>query len=435
MKIIRDMVHGYISFDDLDRAFIDTPLFQRLKRIKQITAHAVYPNANHTRFEHSLGVMHLGLLVYERLIQQEASLDSEQLKNTVKCACLLHDIGHAPFSHALEGLYDVEKCKKKLMTHDLSFTEDDFAPAPHELMSSLVALENFSVKFDALNIDKDLFCRMILGIDYEYTNSNSYKNPLIHLLNSHIDVDKLDYLMRDSMMTDVRGLISIDKERLIFSYKVFDKKLLLSSKALSVISNLVYGRNAMYMWVYNHQVVTYYTSLICRYMKYLIEIEPELKDRYFSFDSINSKLIDDHDIVSLFKSKRKHDDRTKNLCNQIFDRKYLKSIWKTQYELQQKIDSQMQRDKILMRAKSNLEGEIIDKLSLAPDDLNVILAKYKPFNPMDTKHIYIYIDEHYIPHFDDLFKTSVHSMTKKELPYIFTKENLKEKVLNYLQSF
>ena len=435
MKIIRDMVHGYVSFDESDRAFIDTPLFQRLKRIKQITAHAVYPNANHSRFEHSLGVMHLGQLVYKRLIQQESSLNSQQLKNTVRYACLLHDIGHAPFSHALEGLYDTEECKSKLMTYGLSFTDDNIASAPHELMSSVVALENFNEKFDILNIDKDLFCRMILGIEYEYANSNSFKNPLIHLLNSHIDVDKLDYLMRDSMMSDVKGLISIDRERLIFSYKVFDKKLLLSSKALSVISNLVYGRNAMYMWVYNHQVVAYYTSIIRRYVDYLIEIDPELKDRYFSFDSINSKLIDDHDIVSLFKSQRECDDRTQNLYNQIFNREYLKPIWKNQYELKQKINSQMQRDKILLLTKSNLEDEIKEKLSLAPDDLYVILAEFKPFNPMDTEHIYIYIDDLTIPHFDDLFESSVHSMMIKELPYIFTKESLKETVLNYLRSF
>ena len=281
MKVIRDIVHGYVSFDDLDRKFIDTPLFQRLKRIKQIAAHVVYPNANHSRFEHSLGVMHLGLLVYNRLIQQDDSLNTEQLQKTVRYACLLHDIGHAPFSHALEGLFDEEECKTKLKSHGLSFNVDSITPAPHELMSCIVALENFSEKFDTLNIDKDLFSRMILGVDYEYTNSNSNKNPLIHLLNSHIDVDKLDYLMRDSMMSDVRGLISIDKERIIFSYKVFDKKLLLSSKALSVISNLVYGRNAMYMWVYNHQVVSYYTSIIRRYMDYLIELDQELKSSYF----------------------------------------------------------------------------------------------------------------------------------------------------------
>ncbi|MHA1344187.1 MAG: HD domain-containing protein, partial [Promethearchaeota archaeon] len=388
-----------------------------------------------SRFEHSIGVMHLGQLVYKRLIQQEASLNSEQLKNTVRYACLLHDIGHAPFSHALEVLFEEEECKTKLMTHDLSFTDDSIASAPHELMSCAIALENFGEKFDELNIDKDLFCRMILGIDYEQTNSNSNKNPLIHLLNSHIDVDKLDYLMRDSMMTDVRGLISIDKERVIFSYKVHDKKLLPSSKALSVISNLVYGRNAMYMWVYNHQVVAYYTSLIHRYMKHLIDLKPELKSKYFSFDSINSQLIDDYDIINLFKSKREKDNRTKSFYKQIFDRKYLKPIWKTRFELQQKINNSMQRDKILLRAKSNLEDEIIATLSLNQDDLYVILAKINLFNPMDTEDIYIYIDDNNIPRFTELFEKSIHSIPVSEIPYIFTKEKLKVKVLEYLKSF
>ena len=140
-------------------------------------------------------------------------------------------------------------------------------------------------------------------------------------------------------------------------------------------------------------------------------------------------------MVNLFKIKREIDNHTKNLCKQIFDREYLKPIWKTPYELQKKISSQLQRDKILLRAKSNLEDEIISDLSLNRDDLYVILAKYKPFNPMDTENIYIYIDDYNIPRFTDLFEANIHPITVSELPYIFTKENLKESVLDYLKSF
>lgn len=103
-KVIRDVVHGYIPLNENDLQIIDTPLFQRLRRIRQTGAYSVYPSANHTRFEHSIGVMYLGMRVLESL--KEMNIDiNEQILNTVRYACLLHDIGHAPFSHLGEVFY------------------------------------------------------------------------------------------------------------------------------------------------------------------------------------------------------------------------------------------------------------------------------------------------------------------------------------------
>jgi len=103
MKVIRDAVHGYIELCEDDLKIIDTPHFQRLKSVRQNNPFSVYPCANHTRFEHSLGVMHLGVKVFESLNEKrthngEPSFD-EKLEATVRYACLLHDVGHAPFSH------------------------------------------------------------------------------------------------------------------------------------------------------------------------------------------------------------------------------------------------------------------------------------------------------------------------------------------------
>ncbi|GAH61330.1 unnamed protein product, partial [marine sediment metagenome] len=198
---------------------------------------------------------------------------------TIRYACLLHDIGHAPFSHALEHLFNEIECKDLLKAYGFSFDVDEETSAPHERMSCLIALKFFEEKFKELKIDIELFCRMILGIEYEIGTPKSELNPLINLLNSYIDVDKLDYLMRDNIMTGVH-MVSLDKERIIKSYTVHNNILVLSSKALSVVSNLIYGRNAMYLWVYNHHIVSYYTSLIQRYTQYLIEVDPNVKKNY-----------------------------------------------------------------------------------------------------------------------------------------------------------
>lgn len=429
-KIIRDLVHGYISLNETDISFIDTPIFQRLKRIRQTTAHAAYPNANHTRFEHSLGVMHLGVLIFNLLKEKVKSLGKKNIEKTVRYACLLHDIGQAPFSHALEDLYDEAKCKEELEKCDVSFDIDEVSSAPHEQMSCLVALKTFKNEFKTLKVDHDLFFRMILGIEYKKSKSESKLNPLIQLLNSNIDVDKLDYLLRDNVMTGV-NMVSLDVDRIIQSYKIHKKELFLTPKALSVISNLVYGRNAMYMWVYNHHIVVYYTSLIRKYMEYLIDENPKLKEKYFSFDAINRDLVDDYDIIHLFKSERDYDDHTKNLFNQIFNRKYLKPLWKTKFEFENILDDH-QQDEILLYAKGKLEEDLKKDLKLNEDDLYIVIAKYKPFNPSDSEHIYVLIKNKPC-RFADLFQLNIHSKSIRELPYIFTKEEYKESVLEKLK--
>jgi len=108
-KVVRDPIHGYITLTEQDRKFIDTPHFQRLRRIRQSGCYTVYPSANHTRFEHSMGVMHLGSRVMETILANPGAKGVGGLaryKSTVRYACLLHDLGHAPLSHIGESFFD-----------------------------------------------------------------------------------------------------------------------------------------------------------------------------------------------------------------------------------------------------------------------------------------------------------------------------------------
>lgn len=121
-KIIRDPIHGYISINDIDLKFIDTSTFQRLRRVKQSGCYTVYPSSNHTRFEHSIGVMHLSARVFETVTKKIPDDQIDEIKpylecfeKTVRYACLLHDVGHTPLSHTGEALFDIKSLKKELL--------------------------------------------------------------------------------------------------------------------------------------------------------------------------------------------------------------------------------------------------------------------------------------------------------------------------------
>lgn len=429
MKIIRDIVHNYIKLQDGDVDIIDTPIFQRLKRIRQLTSQSVYPSTNHTRFEHSLGVMTLGYEVLNSLVSKNTEIDRaffEKYKNTVKYACLLHDIGHAPLSHVCEKFYNSEECKDILKTFSVKIEEG----SSHELMSCAVALKHFGEKLEGLDVNKELFCRMITGNKY---SSRKWKlNILIDILNSLYDVDKLDYVIRDSKMSG-GDFIALDKYRIIESYTTNKKKLVFSSAVLSTISNLVHGRDALYMWIYNHHIVVYIDSLVRRFVQHLIDKNLIEWEEFFSFDAVSEKLIDDSDIIQMFKKYRNSDEHTARLYEQIFYRKYLKPLWKTPFEFRQTINDEGLQDDIIVDAKGNLEVSLKEGLNLEEDDLYVVLAAFKPFNPENNKNIYIAIRGEN-QRFTKVFKGTIHQESLKDLPYIFTKLELKDKVINYLNN-
>ena len=222
-KIINDPIYGFISIpDEFIFDLIEHPFFQRLRRIAQLgTTSLVYPGALHTRFHHVIGAMHLmtNAITTIRRKGHEITADEER---AVLIAILLHDIGHGPFSHALE--YDIVN------------------GVSHEDISSFF-IARISEEFDGkLDLALKIF-------------QNVYKKPFLHqLVSSQLDMDRLDYLNRDSFYTGVSEGI-IGSERIIEMLNVHEGNLVLEEKGIYSIEKFIVARRLMYWQVYLHKTV------------------------------------------------------------------------------------------------------------------------------------------------------------------------------------
>ncbi len=222
-KIINDPVFGFINIrSELVFDLIEHPYFQRLRRIKQLGLSCmVYPGANHTRFEHALGAVHLmrsaiGIL---KLKGQEIS---EEEADAVTVAILLHDIGHGPFSHVLESTI--------------------VQGVPHERIS-LLLMEELNRQFDGK-----------LDLAIQIFTDNYHRHFLHQLVSSQLDMDRLDYLSRDSFFSGVsEGVIS--SERIIKMLNVKNDELVIEYKGIYSVENFLIARRLMYWQVYLHKTV------------------------------------------------------------------------------------------------------------------------------------------------------------------------------------
>lgn len=220
-KIFNDPVYGFISIkSDLIFDIIQHPVFQRLRRIKQLgLTELIYPGAHHTRFHHAIGAMHLMSQALESLKSKGVEITGEE-NEQAQIAVLLHDVGHGPFSHALEF-----SLLKGIKHESLSFI----------LMKRLN--EYFNGK---LTVALKIF-------------QNTYPKKFLHqLISSQLDVDRLDYLKRDSFFTGVSEG-SIGLERIISMLNVHDDKIVVEEKGLYSVENFLNARRLMYWQVYLHK--------------------------------------------------------------------------------------------------------------------------------------------------------------------------------------
>jgi len=274
--MIYDEIHGFIEINDIEKEIIDTPVFQRLRHITQIgLAYLVYPGATHTRFSHSIGVLHLANKVGNNLLREEyLSQDEVQL---LRLAALLHDIGHYPLSHSLEicltRLYG-ERAHHERLTVEI-------------LRRSIIAdklRENGYEPKDIIDILK-----------------GSYVNKLLtQIISSDVDVDKMDYLLRDSKHTGIAyGIIDID--RLVSTTAVDNKgDYAFLEKGLGALENLYLARLQMYKTVYYHKTVVAFELMLSEIYKELMEQGeiPSLNEIYRSVSSEESVFFNDHYIYN-----------------------------------------------------------------------------------------------------------------------------------------
>ncbi|MDI1354561.1 MAG: HD domain-containing protein [bacterium] len=222
-KIINDPIYGFVTIpSELVFDLIEHPIFQRLRRIKQLgLTNLVYPGALHTRFHHAVGAMHLMQEAVLTLKQKDVAITDEE-EQAVLIAILLHDIGHGPFSHALE--------------HSI------VRGISHENISSLI-MDSLNTEFDGK-----------LSLAIKIFNNNYPKLFLHQLVSSQLDMDRLDYLKRDSFFTGViEGVIS--SERIIKMLQVVNNELVVEQKAIYSIEKFLIARRLMYWQVYLHKTV------------------------------------------------------------------------------------------------------------------------------------------------------------------------------------
>lgn len=367
MKQIKDPIYGYIDIDDFCLPLIDTAEFQRLRNIIQTGYQSLYPSALHNRFVHSIGVYHLGKKAFdnfkknviEKNFTEFSNIDWENLRKTFLLACLLHDVGHSPFSHTGEEYYknstNFQEELKKAFPTNYNFHNDikTNTGKPHEAMSSIVGLE--LIKNQAkTGIDEELFVRSIIGVTYQSTDK-LIENTIIGMLNgSLIDVDKLDYLIRDSYVTGFNTM-ALDVDRLFAGYVVAEytdassavKKVAAYKRgALSVIENVTFANDLERHWIQNNPTILYDVKLIQlaieNYDDHMVKNHKELLKNEKSIftktaissqgyidKGINLSLLCDDDIICFLKN-----EFSKNIISkQFFNRgERLKPIWKSEIE-------------------------------------------------------------------------------------------------------
>ena len=289
VKYFLDSVHGTIKIpSEYCDKIIDTRYFQRLRRIEQNSCRSVFPCARHDRFVHSLGVFHLGQRIVNSIKEKNREHfpeEADKVFRSYEIACLLHDVGHTPFSHTFEKFFCVDNiisCFKQRFGENFEKDLDILPkkPANHEYISAYVSLIAFEYVLDnEFKIDLELFVRMIIGNKYQNNNGNgnfSFANAMIELIHGDtIDADGLDYICRDAWAGGYRNF-TVDMERLISSIEIdcaknnkgiYEYRVVYNSKALNEIETALNVKNFQQLYVLNHHKVLLEQYLLVEAMK------------------------------------------------------------------------------------------------------------------------------------------------------------------------
>ena len=313
LKIINDPVHGFIKIPyEIIFDIMEHRCFQRLRRISQTgLLSLIFPGATHTRFHHAIGTMHLMFNALEILKQKGVKISTEEEKGAM-LAVLLHDVGHGPFSHALENI---------LM--------DNW----HHEKLSLLLMEQLNEEFSGE-----------LTIAIQMFQGKYHRKFFNQLISSQLDVDRLDYLKRDSFYTGVSEG-NINTQRILSTLNVLDDELVLDEKGIYSIEHYLVARMFMYWQVYYHKAAVLAENLLIKIMnraKTLVsqnmKVEASENLKYFLYRESSTEAteediarfmeLDDTDVLQAIKSWKNHDDFVLSyLCKTVINRKFPKIIY------------------------------------------------------------------------------------------------------------
>ncbi len=368
LKILNDPIYGFISIPSEEIfKLVEHPYFQRLRRITQMgLSYLVYPGAHHTRFHHALGCLHLMQKAVQVLRSKSVVITIEE-EDALYKAILLHDIGHGPFSHALE-YHIVDK-------------------VTHEQLSGYF-MNQLNIEFNgSLTLAIQIF-------------KGDYHRPfMLELISSQLDMDRLDYLKRDSFYTGVAEG-NINSQRLISMLHVVNDQLVVEEKGLYSVENFLSGRRLMYWQVYLHKTgigAEHLLQSVIKRIKELIDkgktVELPQNLNYFlthaqpDFKSNPSVLekfasLDDVDILTTLKMGMNHDDFVlSELCKMIVNRQLLKIKFVNKPVSDQK--TQKHLNKLIQTF--NLTQHEASYFVFSGQVINLAYAKAKPIQILNKK--------------------------------------------------
>lgn len=331
---IKDPIYGYVRLTEIERNVIDTFAVQRLRRIRQLAgAEYVYPAANHTRFEHAVGAMYLAGVVGENLPME---LSAEE-KQKVRLAALLHDVGHAPFSHLFEPFL-------------LKYLGRN-----HEDMSAwIIGNSALADVIDAQGFDAKELSRLAVG-----KVSAPNKRFLGQIISSSFDVDKMDFVVRDSYHTGA-GYGSVDVFRLIYTMDILDGNLAIDITALPTLESLILARLESFRAIYFHRACRAVQMMI---LKALDAAKDDLQilrvktpDEYLEWDDY------------VVWSKLLQNPRSRPIIRELSERKLLKCAYeKTFFAKDELVSSVFTNENVRLK----LEEEIAAKAKIPASDVGI----------------------------------------------------------------
>ena len=391
---MRDPIHGFVKLFDKEMALINTRVFQRLRRIRQLAmTFLVYPGAVHTRFDHSIGVMHIAGRICAKLRELRRESVCEEDIVRIRFAALLHDIGHGPFSHVSEAL--LEK----------------YAPNQTQIGATREKIHE-KITVDILETDPEI--NEILSDDerefvVEMIRGQETQNWQRDIVSSELDADKMDYLLRDAYFAGVKyGVYDLEKliESCLIDSDKTETSLAINSKGIYALEQLLLARYHMTQQVYWHRVSLISNEMIIRGITLAIEGGNQEMGALYRYDENNKaafveKYLDYHDekVVDFLKSCAQE-----KACD-IFNRLYSRNLFKMVAELRLKGENRRTQRRLIGLAdehsrerQSEKEKEIAERLNIDAD--YVIIKPLQIRNPNYGSRSYI-LDPEAITIFDE----------------------------------